>query len=565
MSYFPIPQRPGSPDNDLDSGTSASSPYCRDSKLPLLPTAIHPPSPSLGDKGEPGGRWGRQRGGAGARRRRYLPALVLLAAVGALSALVFTASENEYIKTLLPTSPHFNWGPPALLMPRPPSFSRNSSVPDGAEVNPLQNPLFPRQDLDFDENLFIEYLPSSVPASSPSSLIFNCRHENLTMCASAYRVLFVGPTIHSPAWNDSKPLADDPRKVEVKFDLRDPGEYRVYAWPEHETCDQWNHGNTRPYFQLAVTGTPAALTVEGPPPMDGHASCMPEDDLTNGRWIAKDHIDPEHYFSSSPFYEWLQSHLEYRPTFGRLTDYTQYGYIWAPYSCKPYHHSIEEWVEIVKPESFLMFGDSLSRDHFCLNYSNGTGTCNVTSLIPLFPSDKYIPYQRTSDNGTSSLRFHWEPLANPARIEQYITSLPEPPTHIFFNIALWITRENGSPEYYVNRMRPFLETLVRVAPNAKIVARTSGSAVQPIACYDLWNIRRLILEPVNAAFLELLEDFPSITALDAYPIYNANMLASEDGRHYERLTSNLEWTKPEEGSMAFALTDLVFEGWRQAL
>jgi len=146
-------------------------------------------------------------------------------------------------------------------------------------------------------------------------------------------------------------------------------------------------------------------------------------------------------------------------------------------------------------------------------------------------------------------------------------------------------------------MRPLLETLVRVAPNAKITTRTSASAVQAIACWDLRNIRRLVLEPVNGAFIEyvptastsptplprlhrsgslahnvswltfvvsrrLLKEFPSVNLLDSYHIYDDRPDTSEDGRHWERVNADPEWSKPEEGALTYAMSDIILESWR---
>jgi hypothetical protein len=94
-------------------------------------------------------------------------------------------------------------------------------------------------------------------------------------------------------------------------------------------------------------------------------------------------------------------------------------------------------------------------------------------------SDKYIAHPR-SDGGISHLHFHWEPLGDAARLETFLTSLDTPATHIFFNVALWLTRENPDPAVYVERMKPMLDTLVRVVPEAKVVARTSAGMNQAI-------------------------------------------------------------------------------------
>lgn len=96
-----------------------------------------------------------------------------------------------------------------------------------------------------------------------------------------------------------------------------------------------------------------------------------------------------------------------------------------------------------------------------------------------FPSNKHIAHVR-SDKGTSNLYFHWNPVAYPDGVAGYIDALPSPPTHIFFAAHLWFTRRNSTPEHYVESVRPFLKRLEQVAPRAKIVTRTSSSAVQAL-------------------------------------------------------------------------------------
>ncbi|GAA5921009.1 hypothetical protein JCM1841_003254 [Sporobolomyces salmonicolor] len=552
MSYRPLPTttpRPSSPSSSPTDGTpnytEATSPYhdstsnVSSDSLPEKDELSYPP-------------WHRQPGER--RRKRNLIALgLVLAVMGGFALLGIILESPGSLNNLLRTAD-------SLLLIRPALLSQSTALNATVPVDWLQDPLLPSKELDFDDKLLVESLPDRISTFNSSSIVLRCTHSNVTMCASAYRVLLLGPSMHSSLFNDSTQL--DERRVEVRFEVRDPGEYKVYAWPEHDQCDQWNHGG-RPYFKLAVTGTPAILMVEGPAPKEGMGACTDKDDLTDGRWIAKNHINPIHRSPGSPYYSWLESHLAYRPPRNMsLTDYLDYSYFWAPYSCKPQHHSFDEWIEIVKPDSLLMMGDSVSRDWFCRDWASEDPVCKYRLWVWDYErTDKYVSHPRTTDNGTSHLYFRWEPLAESWKFESYIKDHPHPPTHVFFNIALWITRQNGDPDYYVSKMRPFLQTVTKLLPNAKIVVRTSAGAVQQIACWDIWNIRRKLLEPVNAAFLELLKDFPTLTVLDAYPIYNSYPGASYDGRHWERIDA--KDTKQEEGVLSYALTDLVFEGWRQ--
>ncbi|BGP49508.1 hypothetical protein JCM10450v2_005399 [Rhodotorula kratochvilovae] len=422
------------------------------------------------------------------------------------------------------------------------------------------NPLFPKLPIEYDYNVSIESLRTSISTSEPSSIIFHCRHEDVALCASAYRVLLAGPTMHSPTNQRSKLL--DERRVEVSFDaIRDPGWYEVYAWPEHETCDQFNHGDGPAYHKLAVSGTPVRMQIVGEQPLDYARECMPSDDLTDGRWVSKAFLDPAHHAPESPFHDWLESHLAARPQPPQLlTDYSTFGYVWAPYACKPRHRSFDEWIDTLKPERLVVFGDSVMRDLFCLMYKPQEEVCKYEMFGAYEQLDKYIAHTR-SDGGISHLHFRWEPLGNAANLRQFLTALETPPSHLFFGVGLWLTREDPDAESYAARMKPLLDMLVEVVPKAKIVARTMAGAVQSVACFDLWRIQRRILEPANAALLRLLRNYPPIQPLNVYPIYNDRPEATQDGRHWQKLPGH-ELERPEEGSVGYAVTDIIFEGWR---
>ncbi|GAA6010773.1 hypothetical protein JCM10207_005835 [Rhodosporidiobolus poonsookiae] len=560
----PLSQRHDAADDDDESDDLDVSFSSDTSNAPLLPTSDDAPSAhSFTDEKRAFSNPKRERrarlheGDEEERRdgrRRTIKAAVMVVLTVLLSAGLYMGSS--YVPRRAPVVEPVAVLAQAATAPLLLTHPSNRSFIDYRPKD--WHPLFPDQSLDYDRDLFVENLRRSVRTNTRSSIIFHCRHTDLSLCASAYRVLFIGPTIASPLYLESTAL--DERRVEVEFELGEPGEYEVYAWPEHETCDQWNHGEGRPYHKLAVMGTPASLEVIGEAPVDSPSPCSADHDLTAGRWISKAFLNPAHHSPTSPYYAWLESHYLHRPVHG-LTDYSSYGYIWAPYACKPRHHSFDEWLELVRPERLVVFGDSVMRDLFCQMYNYGDEVCTYQQFGDYEQSDKYIPH-RLSDGTTAHLHFHWEPLGDPASLSAFLAALDTPASHIFFNVALWLTRKNPDPAVYVQRMRSMLDTLVEVAPGAKIVARTSAGAVQPIACYDLWRIQRRILEPVNAALLELLQDYPTITPLDVYPIYNARPEASQDGRHWQRLPGADENERPEEGAVGHALTDVLFEGWR---
>ncbi|GAA5929899.1 uncharacterized protein JCM15063_004659 [Sporobolomyces koalae] len=503
------------------------------------------------------------------RQKRLLVVTLMAAAVVFLSVVAFVAHDEQVTPTIT------RWvagklGPrkATLLVSQPPHGDNGTQFSYYAE--PLTNPVTPKWNLDFDDKLTIESLPAVVPVATPSTIVFHCAHANLTYCASAYRVIFMGPTMHSPAHSASIPLDD--RRVAVQFSIKDPGTYQIYAYPEHDECNPFqpelHDWKIRPYFKMAVTGTPALITVEGDFPRDGVRACTLEDDLAHGRWISRKHISPEHFEIDSPLYHWVQSHLDPEPTsLETITDYRKFNYVFANYHCKVQHRTFEQYANEIKAETFLFLGDSITRDQVCLNYGvadQTRGACFYEKWdAPYEKKDKNVPLLRTSDNDTTMIRFHWEPLGDPVDTGKYISALPQPPSHIYFELGLWLTEKDPSPAGYLAQIRPFLETLTRVAPNASIVTRTTASAVQPIACYDRKHIQRRTLEPVNQAFIEFMrQEYPGITLLDSYRVYDDRPDSSEDGRHWERVERDPKWSKPEEGAVTYAMTDIIFETWR---
>jgi hypothetical protein len=161
----------------------------------------------------------------------------------------------------------------------------------------------------------------------------------------------------SPTYQKSKALDD--RRVEVEFLLKDPGEYEVWAWPEHETCDQFNHGEGRPctlpfslfqptkreltfplssphrsparrhglsrsprsYWRRCASASSFSLELSlthsssFSAPIDSPSPCTAADDLTDGRWISKAYLNPGHHSPSSPYYAWLESHVRPLPPY----------------------------------------------------------------------------------------------------------------------------------------------------------------------------------------------------------------------------------------------------------
>ncbi|GAA5879663.1 hypothetical protein JCM16303_004122 [Sporobolomyces ruberrimus] len=561
MSYLPLSSLPTKEviEDDEHESSQPSTPYPRrPSNYPLLHSRRTSDSSTFLAETEDWLRLRQDR----KPRRRILAYLCLLVVVLLGTVLLIVSENHESVTWALhlkgPSRPSF-----LMLRPnrkRPPTFRRV-----------LTNPLEPSKRLEYDVTLTLDSIPLHIKVGETNSLVVRCAHADLEQCAKSYRILFVGPTIRSTFHFDSSVV--DERHVRIKFGLDDPGDYQIYGWPEFDTCDFWSREEfwTGPqFYKLAVGGTPFQITVEGKAPIEGHRPCGADDDLT-GRWVAKSYFAPDTLETESPFYGWVQSQLNpspppvvdaYPPV--RLVDYRKYGYVYSPYQCKIPHRTAFEWLDKVKPESVLVIGDAVTRDFFCLNWGvQDQEVCRYTTdpELPYRGANKEISYTR-ADGGTTMLRFHWNTLAWVDGLATYIESLPSPPTHVYYASHLWMTRRKSTPEHFVESVRPFLNKLIELVPKAKIVTRTTTSAVQQLGCFELANIVRAIFEPVNTAYLELLRtEFPTVKVIDAYPIYNDRPESSLDGAKWERFPGSSH-ARPEEGAVSHALTDLIFETWR---
>lgn len=70
------------------------------------------------------------------------------------------------------------------------------------------------------------------------------------------------------------------------------------------------------------------------------------------------------------------------------------------------------------------------------------------------------------------------------------------------------------------------------------------------------------MERNNAALAAVVENFPTITLMDAYTLLNNYPAATSDGRHWGAV-GDLWQARPEIGVGEFALTDAMFHHWSQ--
>ncbi|GAA6060576.1 hypothetical protein JCM10212_006811 [Sporobolomyces blumeae] len=416
-----------------------------------------------------------------------------------------------------------------------------------------------------DSKLRAEF-PAEVRAGEEAEVTFTCSHPDPdTMCAPAYRLLLDGPSLVSPPHVLSSEKLDQ-RKVRVKFRVDDPGRYRVYAFPEHEKCDQWNNAEVQ-YHQLGVGGTPYYMTVKGDGEKESSEICQPSQAFTEpGRWVSKAHVNPNHLSIQSPHYDWLSTQLE---PISPDADSTVYSHFWAPYNCKVPHHNMRDWLEIAAPESVVFFGDSVIRDWFCLiMWANLFGTPEPGTTCAYsgdaehggyHTTNKEGTYTRASDGKTTTLRFFWAPSGDGTTVRESLKGLASPPTHVLYSAALWLALLK--PDAYIAQLKPGLQAIKELAPKANTVVRGSAAVVQAIQCYDRIGGQRFQLEPNNAALKQMLDtSFPSFSYFDAYTTLNSHPGASSDGRHWGA-PGVIGGERPQIGTGEFALLDRLFLHW----
>ena len=168
------------------------------------------------------------------------------------------------------------------------------------------------------------------------------------------------------------------------------------------------------------------------------------------------------------------------------------------------------------------------RDLFCLLIYTDLGapperqcTWNSSDVKGYHTSNKNITSYIRQDGGTTKLTFKWLPNGDSEGLERYLKQEiadDTTPTHISFGVSLWLAKK--TPEQYAERMRPTLEVLSRVVPEAKIASRTSGGVVQAIECYDQIGGQRGQMEGLNDALKGILVDFPRVRPFDAYRLFN---------------------------------------------
>ncbi|KAM0790388.1 hypothetical protein ACM66B_003270 [Microbotryomycetes sp. NB124-2] len=443
---------------------------------------------------------------------------------------------------------------------------------DGSWKRPKRHerdPLNPLQELKYDAGL--RWIDGDakrgwvVTAGTMFNLTFECTHSSIKdRCPSSYRVLADGPTMASSSWTNSSERLS-PTLVRVHLTVHDPGQYWLYAWPEHEGCDAWTTLNL-PYNKLAVRDSPVSLIVEGSPSRDLAEICSSTDAINlDGRWIRKDAIATAHTRSLTSHFWW--SHRLSVPV---STDEhaTLYEHTFAPYNCKLAQQTLYEWVELVKPRSLLAIGDSVLRDPFCLilhkNLRQGAkidSQCHWSDSAEYHTSNKQLQHVR-ADGNTTDVTFHWNPQGDTDVLADFLRSLRQPPSHVYLSIALWLAKMDV--DEYVAIIDSFLQKLTASVPDdTQIVVRSSAGVVQQIQCYDRIGGQRSHLEPLNAALAELVAQYPRVNFMPLYPLFDSQPGSTPDGRHWGAQGHTYD-ARPAMGIVEHHFFQALFHSWWRA-
>jgi hypothetical protein len=258
---------------------------------------------------------------------------------------------------------------------------------------------------------------------------FICTNPNEKLCPTYYQLLFHGPTklsvppenFGSLNWTNHSPFQY--ASLKATYTIRDPGQYRVYAYPELYYCSQWNKME-HPWHQGTVDGSPFDITVlpsRHGKSVEGWGTCTSET-IHNGRYVAVD---------SSPDFASVYSH-------------TNRTYVYAPHECKIPARSIPQALaELPSAKHILYIGDSVTRNPFCSHiWRRIHGTVNDSPCDPTQGSF-HFSHKFTSiiDETGRQVNFSflwspgWDHFKN-SNVDQLLAMDPSP-THIIMNFGLY--------------------------------------------------------------------------------------------------------------------------------
>lgn len=279
---------------------------------------------------------------------------------------------------------------------------------------------------------------------------FICTSPEPTLCPAYYMVMFTGPSKlnvspeHFGQLNWTRRFPSEHAVVEAKFEIKDPGRYKILAYPEFVYCRQWE-GLEFPWHKATVQDCPLEITVLPNPShhfTEGFGTCSIEQ-IENGRFLS---VDPA--LSSEDF--------------AALYKNSNRSYVYAPHKCKiPHRTIIEALKELPSAKHIVYFGDSTVRSPFCANLWEGLhGTvedtlCDYLNAPSDYNDDKWGhkssfavlgPEHGFAESRNVSISFVWSPSWEHFKANniQAVLELDPPPTHLVVNMGLYV-----SPSFFL--------------------------------------------------------------------------------------------------------------------
>jgi hypothetical protein len=293
-------------------------------------------------------------------------------------------------------------------------------------------------------------IPSEVFAGESFKLVFHCEAADHSLCPEYYLVMFHGvtrQTIPPPNFKVSPSSINPPHSwsvVEATWTINDPGEYSVYAYPEFQYmrdtqrlyCKLWKETMTYPWHQAAVQNCPIHLSVKRKPntypPEEGYGICS-EKDLKTARYLSTNPLDSSKRFAA-------------------LYENTKRSFIWAPYTCKIPHRSIDQAIAAIpSAKHIVLIGDSTLRGPFCTRiWENLHGTvhdsvCDYKQHNQTYYEQKWghkFTWREFQDESSQtgrrnvSFSFLWSPVWFYGRGLPELLKMDPAPTHVVFNMGL---------------------------------------------------------------------------------------------------------------------------------
>lgn len=380
-------------------------------------------------------------------------------------------------------------------------------------------------------------LPPVLSTTQNYTLTFHCHYHASDLCPPRYAIFLRGPTLFSP---DPKTftVSEDGRAVSIEINVKDPGEYKLFAWPDFKDCPAWWRKNMKyPFNRAQVSGTPLSLVVEGP---TAEKESFDECNLTNpellgesnGRWVHRASLLPSH--QSSPW----------TTTWPNKTEY-----LYAPYSCKRTYLSPRAILaESTSITHIAFFGDSTTRGPFCrfiypsLSTSGlSDGNCTFEDNHSTYYSlPKSLIHTTTGDDSTPprniTLSYRFLNNGITTAVPGLNQSLPSPPSHIVTNAGLWLS--NSPPSEYRASVTAYLEQLYEYFPSATVIWRTTTDLAPMVACYAEKHMDREVVSFQGEVGVSVVEEMRRrgmrIFVVDAGRISRGRPEASLDGRHWVR-------------------------------